>query len=104
MKPIWIALAFVAATAGAAQQGYVSGFAPYVDLNLPGALESVEASGPAHYEKVRAALSSSAADTHILLTTDPPQKTVWFVVGDTTYRARITLDRDGSYIYSAKHR
>jgi hypothetical protein len=82
-----------------------------IDLNAPGAFETLQQSRPAHFEKVRQILegvpqrrdpevrgwmlvSFGARDVDyppVLLTSFPPQRQLSFVLDDTRYNARVTL-------------
>jgi hypothetical protein len=98
---LWIAVA----VAGDATQGHT------INLNEPGALEALQHSNPAHYEKVRKIMEGlfQRSDTAvprwiqtnfdarnvsyapILLTSDPPKRRLLFALDDTRYEAVVTL-------------
>jgi hypothetical protein len=89
-----------------------------VDLNRPEALEKLRASRPAHYERVQGILggldrhgslgvpdsitakyeASSVRYSSLMLTSDPPQRDLSFVLDDTRYRARVRLAPGGAQI------
>jgi hypothetical protein len=82
-----------------------------VDLNAPGALEALNQSRPAHFEKVRKILegvlqrpdrdvprwmqvSFGASDVDyrpVVLTSHPPKRRLSFALDDTHYEAVVTL-------------
>ena len=82
-----------------------------VDLNAPGALETLEQSHPAHFDKVRKILrgvlqrpdvdvprwmqvSFGARDVNympVVLTSHPPQRRLSFALDDIRYEAVVTL-------------
>ena len=82
-----------------------------INLNKPGALEALQRSNPAHYDKVRKILDRilqkpdaavprwiqtnfDAQDViyrPVLLTTDPPQKRLSFSLDDARYEAVVTI-------------
>ena len=84
---------------------------PTIDLNVPGALESLRQSRPAHFEKVRKILegvrerpdtevsrwmqvSFDARDVNyqpVVLTSHPPQRRLSFALDDIRYEAVVTL-------------
>jgi hypothetical protein len=84
---------------------------PTIDLNAPGALERVQQSRPAHFEKVRKILEGvlHRADTEVprwmhvsfdardvdyrpvVLTSHPPKRRLSFALDDTRYEAVVTL-------------
>jgi len=84
---------------------------PTVDLNAPGALERLQQSRPAHFEKVRKILegvrqrpdtelprwmhvSFDARDVDyrpVVLTSHPPRRRLSFALDDTRYEAVVTL-------------
>jgi hypothetical protein len=98
---LWIALAAADA----------SRLRPAIDLNAPGALESLQQSRPAHFEKVRKILAGVLArpDTEVprwmevsfdardvnyrpvVLTSHPPKRRLSFALDDTRYEAVVTL-------------
>jgi hypothetical protein len=91
---------------------------PTVDLNAPGALAALEQSNRAHYEKVRRILQDivdkrdsdvprwmqttfAAHDVSyapVLLTSDPPQRRLSFVLDTTRYQAIVTLTNARGHI------
>ena len=93
------------------------------NLNRPGALETLRASNPSHYKIVLNVLdglkqrpdedvprwiqtnfqASSASYSLYLLTSFPAQKDLSFTLGDTQYRARVTLAPGGALVVSAAH-
>lgn len=95
----------------------------YVDLNVPGAMEKLRVSNSLHYEKVQRIIdglssrgyeeiprwirtSFNAKDVYysnILLTTSPPQRDLSFVLDDTQYRGRVTLDRSGAQVFPIRN-
>ena len=114
-----------------------------VDLNLPGAMDTLRISNPAHYNKLQRIFrrlqtgkDCDVADqdaTHyqqtaedncdvprwlrtdfnakdiyydrlVWLTSLPPKRDLSFVLDNTRYRARITLDPDGAQIHPVINR
>lgn len=94
----------------------------HVNLNVPGIMEEIRVTRPAHYEIVRAIVrgldshadreiprwlrttfnAREATYSNILLTTSPPQRDLSFVLDDTRYRGRVTLDRKGAQIFPVR--
>ena len=94
----------------------------HVNLNAPGAMEEIRVTSPGHCKKVQAIVRGldSHADgeipgwlrttfnakevtySRILLTTLPPQRDLSFILDDTSYRGRVTLDRRGAQIFPIK--
>jgi hypothetical protein len=84
---------------------------PTIDLDAPGALETLRQSRPAHFEKVRKILDGvvQRADTEVprwmqvsfnardvdyrpvVLTSHPPKRRLSFALDDTRYEAVVTL-------------
>jgi len=95
---------------------------PIVDLNAPGTLAALEQSNRAHYEKVRRILQDivdkrdsdvprwmqttfAAHDVSyapVLLTSDPPQRRLSFVLDTTRYNATVTLKNARGTVIPAK--
>lgn len=125
MKVALIVVLLTAIPCGA-QDGYFSlPFASQpIDLNQPGAMEKLRAKRPEHYKKIDAILqhlptiyvqdvpgylrvhfnATHVFYTETLLTSLPPQRDLSFVLDDTTYQARVTLDHGGATIYPVKNR
>jgi len=103
-----LALAWTAvAAAGNATAGRA------IDLNAPGALESLQNSNPTHYEKVRKILDGilqqhdadvprwiqtsfdarNVSYAPILMTTVPPKRRLSFALDETRYEAVLTLTK-----------
>jgi hypothetical protein len=94
----------------------------YVNLNAPRALEKLEESNPKHYETFAKILyglnqrpyesvsrwiqtsfqATNVSYSLVLLTSDPPQRDLWFTIDGTQYFARVTLTADGARIASTK--
>src|SRR6266480_3222360 len=94
----------------------------YVNLNVEGAIEQLRLSNPAHYEKIGNIIEGLSRQPHaqverwlrtsfqakdvsysdILLTSEPPQRDLSFVLDDTLYSARVTLSRNKARIYPVK--
>ena len=84
-----------------------------VNLNKPGALETLQQSNPTHYEKVRKILDGilqqpdadvprwiqtsfdarNVSYTPILMTTVPPKRRLSFAMDETRYEAVLTLTK-----------
>jgi hypothetical protein len=82
-----------------------------INLNEPGALEALQHSSPAHYEKVRKIIEGisqrpdiavprwlqtnfdarNVSYAPILLTSNPPKRRLSFALDDTRYEAIVTL-------------
>ena len=94
----------------------------YVNLNVEGATERLRLSNPAHYEKIGNIVDGLSRQPYdqvapwlrtnfqardvsysaILLTSEPPQRDLSFVLDDTLYNARVTLSRNKARIYPVK--
>jgi hypothetical protein len=94
-----------------------------VNLNAPGAMETLEATNPAHYLRIQqivAGLSERGYDavpgwirttfdakdvsySELLLVSLPPQRRLSFTLDDTHYRATITLEWRRAQIYPTRH-
>ena len=86
-----------------------------VDLDKPGALQALQHSNPAHYEKVRQIVSGVAHQQDVKvpgwmranfnaqdvtyapieMTSYPPKRRLAFALDDTRYVVVVTLTRDG---------
>lgn len=94
----------------------------HVNLNVPGAMEVIRVTNPGHHKKVQAIVRGLDSHAHeeipgwlrttfnakevtysrILLTTLPPQRDLFFILDNTSYRGRVTLDRRGAQIFPIK--
>jgi hypothetical protein len=94
-----------------------------VNLNAPGAMETLEATNPAHYLRIRqivAGLSEREFDavprwirttfdakdvsySELLLVSLPPQRRLSFTLDDTHYGATVTLEWRRAQIYPTRH-
>lgn len=95
----------------------------YVNLNIAGEMKKMRESNPSHYERVQAILEGLAERrssdvpnwmrtrfearnvvyTDILLTTEPAQRDLSFVLDDTAYRARVTLEGGRAQVWPIKN-
>jgi hypothetical protein len=102
---------------GVASAGDVTLSRP-VDLDKPGALEALQQSNPAHYEKVRQIVAGIARQpdvkvpgwmlatfnarevsyASIEMTSFPPKRRLSFALDNTRYVVVVTLTRDGKVI------
>ena len=103
--------------AGAALAGDVT-LRQAIDLDQPGALELLQQSNPAHYEKVRQIIAGIVAQPDaavpgwmltnfnargvnyalIEMTSYPPKRRLSFALDDTRYSIVVTLSRDGRIV------
>ena len=95
-----------------------------VNLNAPGAIERLRLSNPDHYKKIgqitrglpnvdredgahsnpTIPYAKSVSFSPLLLTSDPPQRQLSFILDDTSYYGRVTLeDRSGTAIYPTRN-
>lgn len=113
---VLVLLANTAASAGAAMLG------PLIDLDRPGALEALQRSNPAHYEKVRQIMdgvlrrsdaevprwmqaSFNAHDVTyvpIVMTSHPPKRHLSFALDATRFEMIVTLTNVRGEIVPAK--
>jgi len=93
-----------------------------VNLNVPGIMMTLRESRPTHFEKIQAIVrdlrnhddqdvprwmqtnfnAKNVLYSRILLTTSPAQRDLSFVLDDTRYRGRVTLERGGAQIFPIK--
>jgi len=76
-----------------------------VHLNAPGVLDDLRASNPSRYEAIQRhvdRMSDVCPGGCMLLTTYPPQRDVDIVLGDTRYKARVTLAPEGGRVYHTR--
>ncbi|UOD29308.1 hypothetical protein INH39_28500 [Massilia violaceinigra] len=86
-----------------------------VNLDEPGAMAQLERDNPAHARSIgrilqaapkftlghlaqwmRTSFNADIQSTQLLKTSDPPQARLWFKLGDTHYKATVTLNAVGA--------